>query len=440
MSTDTPIIISDLPADKSILQRILLLFPFLDEHKIILEISGPVGEDVQACLSIIQQFGIHVLLSKNSIVLTKLHRLMKDSELVLNCRNSGTCARLVLGLLCGAKICAVLYGDESLSSRPMERVLHPLKKMGGKFEYLGKAGCLPIRIIPSELQSATISLSIPSAQVKSAVLFAAFASNISVVIQGRTDSRDHSERLFQFFGLDLKRNMQSLVYLPNNPAKIPEKIRIPSDISSAAFLIITTLLIGKKTLRLDNVGLNNSRIEYLNILKNMNANLDWEIQESKDCPEVFGKILVQKSILSRITIYNDQMPMCIDELPVLALAAAASNGESIFENVSELRVKESDRMQGIYEVLQNFGKKVSIEKDNIIISGDNNWNEPNAINYHKDHRMFMMYEIARSLAAKNKREIIPNNAKIHEISYPNFFSHLSLLLGNKNQQANETFL
>ena len=369
MSTDTPIIISDLPPDKSVLQRILLLFPFLDEHEIILEISGPLGEDVKTCLNIIQQLGIHVLLSKSSIVLSKVHNLKKDSELVLNCRNSATCARLLLGLLCGAKIRAIIYGDESLSSRPMERVLQPLKHIGGKFEYLEKHGCLPIRVIPSDLQSAEITLSIPSAQVKSTVLFAAFAGNISVSIQGKIQSRDHTERLFWFLHLNLIHSMQSLEYLPDKKPKVPAKMIIPGDISSAAFLIITTLLIGKKKLLLDNVGVNNSRTTYLNILKNMNANLDWKIEESKDCPEAIGKISAQKSILLPITISNDQIPMCIDELPVLSLAAAASNGESIFEEVSELRVKESDRMQGIYEVLQNFGKKVSIEKDNIVITG-----------------------------------------------------------------------
>jgi 3-phosphoshikimate 1-carboxyvinyltransferase len=339
----------------------------------------------------------------------------------LDCGNSGTTMRLLMGVLAGQKFDSVLVGDESLSSRPMDRVAEPLRAMGAKIELSGK--CAPVRITGSKLMGAKHELKIPSAQIKSALLLAGLYAKGPTQISGRIDGRDHTERMFPEFGVTIKKSGSSTIALHElgrDDLLEPSVVEVPGDLSSAAYWIAGATLVKKSKLIIENVSLNPTRMGFLNVLERMGANLQVKIVNSHGEP--FGNISVEHASLKGTTITEKEVPSLIDELPLIAVLAAFASGATEVRGAKELRVKETDRIGAIVKNFSALGVKIEEFEDGFKIQGPQNMNFGSAQSFH-DHRIAMAFSIAAM--ATNGGTIADSDCV--NISYPTFYQDLERL-------------
>ncbi|MPM89467.1 3-phosphoshikimate 1-carboxyvinyltransferase [bioreactor metagenome] len=351
-----------------------------------------------------------------------VYEFHKDVE-ILDCKNSGTTARLISGLICGANIKTKLIGDESLSKRPMARVIDPLEAMGGKI-YDFK-GTLPISFEQNRgLTSIEYELPVPSAQVKSAVLIAGFLSKGVTKIIEPIPTRDHTENLFKFLGAKIEKHGEEIL-IENSPI-ICKDIIVPADPSSASFLICAALLGRNIKLTVQNVLLNESRKAYIDILKAMGANIEI-VGKGIVNNEPIGDLVVYSSKLKGIKVEHHIIPSIIDEIPVLSVVAAFAAGETVFQGVEELKVKESDRVEGIVKNLSKANLKATYLNNNLIIQGfkvegETSVEESVSIETNNDHRIAMAFAL---LSMKLKATIIIDNWECTEISFPKSKTYFS---------------
>lgn len=339
----------------------------------------------------------------------------------IDCGNSGTGMRLLAGLLAGQQFTSELFGDASLSSRPMGRITQPLSEMGANLETLGeKTGCAPLKIRPATLKPITYEMPVASAQVKSAVLLAGlFAEGITTVIQPSL-TRDHTERMCAAFQLSC-RTEGSKISLPGG--QMPEScdLTIPGDISSAAFWLVAAAAMDGSRLMLKNIGLNPTRTAILAVLGRMGASISEILHSSSGEP--IGNITIHGAELKGTTLLPEEIPNLIDEIPVIAVAAALAQGDTHIRNARELRVKETDRITTTVENLRNMGVDVEEYEDGMVIHGGKPLKGA-AIQSHGDHRIAMAFAIAGLFA---KGETIVHGTDCINTSYPGFAHHLEAI-------------
>jgi 3-phosphoshikimate 1-carboxyvinyltransferase len=333
---------------------------------------------------------------------------------ILNVGNSGTSIRLLMGILAGQSFASQLTGDASIVQRPMRRVMEPLRKMGANIRAARDDNYAPISIIGSKLRGIDHTLAVPSAQVKTSVLFAGLFANGETIIREPVPTRDHTERLFQWLELPVDRSTHHVAVRRLNA--IPGKdIEIARDISSSAFLITLGLLVSEGHVMLPGVGINPGRTGILDVFQQMGASISL-----KNCREISGEpvadIEATPSRMSGVKIGGELIPRLIDEIPILCVLASMAAGTTEIRDAGELRVKESDRIKTIILMLQSFGVEVEELKDGMIIHGGKKLRGA-TINSYGDHRIAMAATIA-GLCANGESAI--ENVECVETSFPNF--------------------
>jgi 3-phosphoshikimate 1-carboxyvinyltransferase len=344
-----------------------------------------------------------------------------DEPLELDCGNSGTTMRLLSGILAGLPGRYVLDGDSQLRRRPMERVADPLRRMGGQVETCG--GKSPVTINGGPLHGIEYNNNEGSAQLKSAVIFAALSADGPTRIFEPAPTRDHTERMLSAFGANVfMYDRQRIEIQPGYPT-LPEHFVTPADPSAAAFFIIGAALIPGSDLTARGILLSKGRIGYLKVLDRMGASIAINMEQEK--PEPSGNVTVKyNGQLKAAEVEAEEVPSMIDEIPILALAAARAKGVSVFRQVRELRLKETDRLTAIKHQLGALGVKVWVENDDLFVEGTDSFIMPETLDSGHDHRMAMSIHIALALAGKHIPVIGDESIAI---SYPGFKDDLARL-------------
>ena len=399
------------PGDKSITHRALMLNAIADGESVISNAS--VGEDCLSTVRCLRELGVKIEQEGTTFRVCGTKELLSGKR--LDCGNSGTTMRLLTGLLAGKNVEAELYGDESLSSRPMSRVVEPLIKMGANAQTTG--GKAPIKILPAILQGAVIRLPIASAQVKSAALLAGLSAETGVTVIECRKTRDHTERMLEAMGANIMVDGRS-VFLRNGNLKAID-VTVPGDISSAAYFMALGALKGKTLCR--NIGVNPTRSGILQAFDRLGVNYTI-LNKRISGGEPMADILVEKSPLRAIEINEEEVPYTIDELPVLALLCAFAEGESLFRGAKELRYKESDRIKTTAELINNLGGECIEREDGWIIRGKGKL-LGGSVNSYGDHRIVMTGAVGL-LASQKGGELL--GAECHAVSFPDFFKKLEL--------------
>ncbi len=350
----------------------------------------------------------------------------KEPKEILNCGNSGTTMRLLMGLLAGQKgRNFILTGDNSLNERPMGRVSKPLSQMGARIYGRENSTKAPISINGNKLKGCVNGTAVASAQVKSAILLAGLNASGTTSVIEPASSRDHTERMLKAFGANIKTRGElgrNIVIKSGNNLK-GQNILIPGDISSAAFWMIAASIVPNSEILIKNVGLNPTRTGILNVMDSMGCNYEI-LDKSTIAGEPIGSIQVKTAKnLRSFTIEGDIVPKLIDEIPILTVAACFCNGVSEIKDAKELRIKETDRLKVMARQLNNFGAEITEREDGLIINGQSKFYSAE-VDSETDHRVAMSLAIA-SLLAKGNSKIIRANAA--SVSYPTFWEDLTKL-------------
>ena len=405
-----------IPGDKSISHRSIILSSLAEGTS---EISGFLkGEDCLATLNSFKKMGVKIEEQDEKISVhgVGLHGLKKPTE-NLYLGNSGPSMRLLAGLLSGQKFSTILTGDSSLSSRPMKRILEPLKEMGASIT--ASANTAPLYIKPSnKLNGISYELPIASAQVKSCILLAGLYADSNTQVIESYLTRDHTEKMFKKFGIEIDESYKDSkkIIKISPPRKLnPSTLNIPGDFSSASFFIVAGLIIPNSEITLKNVGINSSRTALIKVLIQMGANI--KIKNIKDDYEKTADIEIKTSNLKAIVLDEELIPNLIDELPILFIAASFARGKTIIRGVEELRTKESDRLEAMSNSLRVLGVESKSYSDGIDITGKSSLKSSVIIDSFGDHRIAMASSIACSML---EGENIIKNVENIQTSFPNF--------------------
>ena len=350
----------------------------------------------------------------------------KEPKEILNCGNSGTTMRLLMGLLAGHEgKNFILTGDSSLNERPMGRVSKPLALMGGRFFGRENGSKAPISIGGNKLKGCFIGTPVASAQVKSAILLAGLKASGTTSVIEPASSRDHTERMLKAFGADIniRGELGRNVVIKSGKTLIGQKILIPGDISSASFWMIAASIVPNSDVLIKNIGLNPTRTGILDIMDQMGCNYEI-VEKSIIAGEPIGSIKVKTANnLRPFTVEGEILPKLIDEIPILTVAACFCQGVSKIKDAQELRVKETDRLKVMARQLKRFGAKITEKEDGLIINGESKFNSAE-VDSETDHRISMSLAIA-SLLAKGSSKIL--RAEASNVSYPTFWADLAKL-------------
>ena len=392
--------------DKSISHRVLMFAAISEEECIIKNLSN--CTDVKRTLQILKDCGIKINQSKDSILIIGLHPLHSKKKRFF-CGNSGTTARLMLGFLPSRGISGTLYGDKSLSQRPMKRIIQPLREMNISIN--SQKQTLPIKFKASNIKSINHTLSVPSAQVKTSLIFAALSSINKSIIKDPFKTRDHTERLITFLGYKKnyfnKFNIKGFNYV------------VPGDISSASYLVAAALLVPNSNITIQNVLFNKTRSGYIDSLQKMGGRISIKNKTILQNETICDINIKYTEKLSAIKITKNHIVTMIDEIPIFALICAHATGTSIIEGAEELRYKESDR---IHAIVHNFKKlKINIKElnDGFSIKGPNTLYNT-SISTFKDHRIALVGEIINIIKNKPLSNKSTTKALI-KTSFPEFY-------------------
>lgn len=430
-----------IPGDKSISHRSIMFGALANGTTEVTNFLT--GADCLSTIACFRQMGIDISLEENSqgghvLVHGKgLHGLSAPSA-ILDAGNSGTTVRLLSGILAGQAFDSTITGDASIQKRPMKRIMTPLLAMNADVSSLNGNGCAPLLIRGKKLRGTHYNSPVASAQVKSCVLLAGlYADGITSVTEPAV-SRNHSELMLRYFGADLRTGEEAkdqahskaavsggfTVSISPEPVLTGQKVRVPGDISSAAYFIAAALLVPGSELLLKNVGINPTRDGMLRVCQAMGADITL-LNEDHSGAEPCADLLVRSSDLKAVEIGGSLIPTLIDELPILAVLAAFADGTTVIRDASELRVKESDRIAVMTENLTRIGCPVEATADGMIITGGQPLHGA-VIDPHKDHRIAMSFAVA-ALACAGETEIL--DADCVKISYPRFYQDLATLCG-----------
>lgn len=410
-----------LPGDKSISHRAIMLGSLAKGKTVITNFLD--GEDCLHTIDIFRLFGVQIQQTGTRVTIeSDGYEAFTEPKAPLYFGNSGTTARLMLGILSGLPLFTTLHGDPYLTVRPMERVLTPLSKMGAQIDGRLDGHYLPMAVRGKTLNSITYALPVKSAQVKSAILLAGLFANGRTKVIEQAKTRDHTENMLAAFGADIQ--VDGLEVSISNEGNLSAvDVVVPGDISSAAFFIVAAALVKDSKVSLKNVGLNETRTGILDVLKDMGANLVIE-NEREISGELLGDIIVTYAALEGVTIDAAIMPRLIDEIPIIALLATQAEGETVIKDAEELRVKETDRIKAVVDVLSTLGANIEERADGMIIRGKTTLKGGNIKSYH-DHRIAMMGVIASLIT---KEEVMIDDLSSINISYPNFFTDLNKII------------
>ncbi len=407
-----------LPGDKSISHRAALIAALADGRSELSNFST--AADCASTLSCLRELGISIEHNQNNVIFAGSQELSAPRN-PLDCGNSGSTLRILAGVLAGHDFTAELTGDASLSSRPMRRIIEPLEMMGARIEATdGKA---PLKVHGSNrLKSITYKLPVASAQVKSAILFAGLSATGRTTVIETSPSRDHTERLFNGFGIPVTTNADHSVTLWGQKPFIGGPITIPGDVSSAAYFVAAAMLLPDSQLTIEGAGLNPTRAAFLTVLTSWGADISTtDLQTERYEP--YGTINVRGGLTRTATdrvLSGSMIPSLIDELPLLAVVGSQIDGGIQIRDAAELRHKESDRLAATAANLRAMGAEVEEFEDGLAVSGPTRLHGA-LIDSHGDHRIAMAFSVA-AMIAEGETEIA--GAECVAISFPEFFTLL----------------
>jgi 3-phosphoshikimate 1-carboxyvinyltransferase len=405
------------PGDKSVTHRGLMLGAMAEGET---RLYHPLkAQDTLSTAAAMRALGAEVIEEGAHFRVRGIGLALREPADVIDCGNAGTLIRLLSGLLAGQEFFAVLSGDASLRRRPMGRVTAPLRQMGARIEGREGGKLAPLAIRGGGLKGIHYQMPVASAQVKSALLLAGLFAEGETVVVEPAPTRDHSERIFRHFGLPIAVEDKHIRTERARPYKARD-LTVPGDISSAAFFIVAALVTPDSELRLEGVGLNPTRTGLLSVLKEMGADLSWEVTEGKD-GEPVGWIRARSSQLKGVSVDPALIPLMVDEVPILAAAAAWAEGETFIPNLEELRVKESDRLAAIAKNLHNLGVKAEVGPDWIRIRGGS-VQAGGVVEPFHDHRIAMAFAVCGL-----QKGVRVQDAEWASISFPSFWEDLERL-------------
>lgn len=416
-----------LPSDKSITHRALILAA-LTKGKTIVK-SPLISEDTLTTMNALKPFGVVFNRLDNTaieVISPGMDNFLRPDNLIINMGNSGTSTRLLTGVFAGLGIKVTLIGDDSLSKRPMARIITPLTKLGAIIE--SDANHLPMKIVKGiDKKAIDFLLPLGSAQVKNTMLLAGLSANVETIITDNFNTRNHTEKMLPEFGIKIKNLGNNKFKILSNQHLKPTTINVASDISAAAFWLVGASIVKNSQVELKNVNINKTRAGILDALQKMNANIDIIKKTEKNEPAADFKI--KSANLNNIQITEKEVPKMIDELPVIVLAATQATGKTIISGASELAVKETNRITVVTEQLNKLGADITATADGFIVKGPTPLftKETVEVDGHGDHRIAMMLAIAALITNGKVMLKDPNSVKV---SYPNFFYDLDKLVTN----------
>ncbi len=407
------------PGDKSITHRAFMLASLARGESLVR--GALASEDVRSTARVLRQLGVQVGTVRAGIDVVVRGGLWRPPAAALHCGNSGTTARLLLGLLAGRPFAARLIGDRSLRQRPMRRVTEPLRRMGAAIiEERGDG--LPLRIRGGPLVPLTWRLPVASAQLKSALLFAGLVGGVAVEVDEPAKSRDHTERLLAALGAPLAQR-GTAVHLDEAGDWLATlrdlDLVVPGDASAAAFLVAAGVLAEDGELTLGGVGVNPTRIGFLRVLERMGATIP-VVSLRTVAGEPIGDLVVRPADLRGVEVAADEVPSLIDEVPILAVLASRARGETAFRSVGELRVKESDRLGLLAANLRAVGAQATVAGEDLVVRGSTN-PPRGSVDTAGDHRLAMAFAVLGTVPGAAVRL---SERTSPAVSYPAFFEDL----------------
>lgn len=409
------------PGDKSISHRSIIFGSLAEGETKVYDILR--GEDVLSTMQVFRDLGVEIK-DKDGVVTIQGVGMdgLKAPQNALDMGNSGTSIRLISGVLAGADFEVEMFGDDSLSKRPMDRVTLPLKKMGVSISGQTERDLPPLHLKGTKnLTPIHYELPIASAQVKSALIFAALQAQGQSVIIEKECTRNHTEDMLHQFGGDLSVDGKKITV--QGPQKLSgQTVVVPGDISSAAFWLVAGLIVPNSRVVLKNVGINETRTGIIDVIRAMGGKLDLT---DIDPIAKSATLTVETSDLKGTEIGGSLIPRLIDELPIIALLATQAQGQTVIKDAEELKVKETDRIQVVADALNSMGATITPTTDGMIIKGKSALHGAK-VNTFGDHRIGMMTAIAALLVADGEVEL--DRAEAINTSYPSFFDDLETLI------------
>ena len=409
------------PGDKSISHRSIIFGSLAQGETKVYDILR--GEDVLSTIQVFRDLGVSIQDDGDVIQIQGVgFQGLQAPTAPLDMGNSGTSIRLISGVLAGQDFAVTMVGDDSLSKRPMDRVAIPLRQMGVEIAGQGDRDCPPLHEKGTHpLQPIHYRLPVASAQVKSALIFAALQAEGDSTIIEKEKTRDHTEDMIRQFGGEIQVDGKT-IRIQGGQEFQGQEVIVPGDISSAAFWLVAGLILPDSVIKIENVGINQTRTGILDVIQEMGGELTIEDRDEK---AVSASLTVKTSSLKGIRIDGELIPRLIDELPIIALLATQANGQTVIADAEELRVKETDRIQVVADSLNAMGANVVPTEDGMIITGPTPLHGADLETF-GDHRIGMMATIAALLVRDGN--VVLDRAEAINTSYPSFFEDLETLL------------
>ena len=409
------------PGDKSISHRSIIFGSLAKGETKVYDILR--GEDVLSTIQVFRDLGVSIQDDGDVIRIQGVgFQGLQVPTAPLDMGNSGTSIRLISGVLASQDFAVTMVGDDSLSKRPMDRVAIPLRQMGVEIAGQGERDCPPLHEKGThQLQPIHYRLPVASAQVKSALIFAALQAEGKSTIIEKEKTRDHTEDMIRQFGGKIQVDGKT-IHIQGGQEFKGQTVIVPGDISSAAFWLVAGLILPDSVIKIENVGINQTRTGILDVIQEMGGDLTVEDRDEK---AVSASLTVKTSSLKGIRIDGELIPRLIDELPIIALLATQANGQTVIADAEELRVKETDRIQVVADSLNAMGANVVPTEDGMIITGPTPLHGADLETF-GDHRIGMMAAIAALLVRDGN--VVLDRAEAINTSYPSFFEDLETLL------------
>ena len=409
------------PGDKSISHRSIIFGSLAKGETKVYDILR--GEDVLSTIQVFRDLGVSIQDDGDVIRIQGVgFQGLQVPTAPLDMGNSGTSIRLISGVLAGQDFSVTMVGDDSLSKRPMDRVAIPLRQMGVEIAGQGERDCPPLHEKGThQLHPIHYRLPVASAQVKSALIFAALQAEGESTIIEKEKTRDHTEDMIRQFGGEIQVDGKT-IRIQGGQEFQGQTVIVPGDTSSAAFWLVAGLILPDSVIKIENVGINQTRTGILDVIQEMGGDLTIEDRDEK---AVSASLTVKTSSLKGIRIDGKLIPRLIDELPIIALLATQANGQTVIADAEELRVKETDRIQVVADSLNAMGATVVPTEDGMVITGPTPLHGADLETF-GDHRIGMMAAIAALLVSEGN--VMLDRAEAINTSYPSFFEDLETLL------------
>ena len=409
------------PGDKSISHR-SVMFGAIAEGTTTVE-GFLLGEDCLSTIDCFRKLGVKIDVDGTNVKIESAGMdAWEEPKEVLYTGNSGTTTRLMLGILAGTKLHTVMTGDASIGKRPMRRVADPLRQMGAQIAGRDGGQFTPLAIQGTDLQGIDYTMPVASAQVKSAILLAGLRAKGTTIVRESEVSRDHTERMLRQFGAKIAVE-DGVVSFEGGQKLHGTHVKVPGDISSAAFFLVAGAIANNSEIVMKNVGVNETRAGIIDVLAAMGADMTM-IVEDENAAEPVATITIRTSKLTGTIIEGPIIPRLIDEIPILALLATQAEGTTIIKDAEELKVKETDRITAVVTELKKLGANIEATDDGMIIQGPTKLHGA-TLNSYGDHRIGMMAAVAALLTDE---PVELDDAECIAVSYPTFFEHVDSLI------------